>query len=325
MTAALEFRDVTRNYTKRGTPAVGGVSLTVKENEILALVGESGSGKTTLLRLATGLELPDSGSVLICGETKSDQSTFVAPEKRGIGMVFQDGALFPHLNAARNIGYGLGKLSKSERDRRITFLLAMVGLGGKESRFPHELSGGERQRLALARALAPQPKLILFDEPFSNLDPSLRRGLREEIRSILKKLNATAVFVTHDAEDALSVADRIAILRAGGIEQVDTPSEIYRNPANGYCARLFGPANRFLHPDGSISWLRPEQMTLSLEFREGALPGIIERVHDCGRNLEIHIKPEDESSHEEDWIFFDLLNRDIQPGTKVWLDQMKSD
>jgi iron(III) transport system ATP-binding protein len=318
---SLEYQSVTRHYSRQEKAAISSVSLAVEENEILVLVGESGSGKTTLLRLAAGLELPDQGSVRISGEIVSDQETAIPPERRGVGMVFQDGALFPHLDAAGNISYGLKGWSKDEQDKRITFLLAMVGLGGKEHRFPHELSGGERQRLALARALAPQPKLILFDEPFSNLDPSLRRGLREEVRSILKKLNATAIFVTHDPADALAVADRIAILRGGKIEQTGTPPRIYREPANGYCARLFGPANAFPDQNGEMEWVRPERLRLHTEPAAEALPGRVERIHDSGRDREIHIRPEAAAEGAEDWIFFDNTDSPIQPGDKVWLSR----
>jgi iron(III) transport system ATP-binding protein len=318
MTTALEFARITRRYL-RGTPAVDRFSLAVEKNEILALVGESGSGKTTLLRLAAGLELPDEGKILIGGQVVSDPDSVLAPERRGVGMVFQDGALFPHLDATRNLIYGLKNLTKTEQAKRVTFLLAMVGLGGKENRFPHELSGGECQRLALARALAPQPEIILFDEPFSNLDPSLRRGLREEVRSILKKLNATAVLVTHDAEDALAVADRIAILRNGKLEQVGSPAAVYRTPANGYCARLFGPANRFPVAKGESAWIRPEQMSLSLEERDGFQKGRVERIRDSGRDREIHILHEHADEGEENWIYFDAGSAEIRPGMQVWL------
>lgn len=319
MTASLEFQRVTRAFRRADAPAVNDITLDVQENEILALVGESGSGKTTLLRLAAGLERPDDGNILIGGTLSSNKDTFIPPEKRGVGMVFQDGALFPHLNAAKNITYGLTGQTREEKQKRVTFLLAMVGLGGMEARFPHQLSGGERQRLALARTLAPNPKIILFDEPFSNLDPSLRRNLRDEIRSILKKLNATAIFVTHDAEDALAVADRIAILKRGTLEQVGTPAEVYRSPKDGYCARLFGPANLFPRGEEAAAWIRPEQMKLRLEAGDETLPGRIERIHDSGRDREIHIKPDSAKDGDANWVYFDDSGKTLKVGMRVWL------
>ena len=203
-------------------------------------------------------------------------------------MVFQDGALFPHLAVERNIEYGLRCKTREQRHSVTAFMLAMVGLSGFHSRYPHELSGGERQRLALARALAPQPEVILLDEPFSNLDPSLRRSLRDEVRGILEKLKATSIIVTHDTDDALIVGDRIAVFREGRIEQLGSKADVYHRPLNGYCARLFGPANFVPCINGSGErWMRPEDMTLVDANEAGAIPVRVDRIRDAGRHLEV--------------------------------------
>jgi iron(III) transport system ATP-binding protein len=260
--------------------------------ETLALVGESGSGKTTLLRLAAGLEAPDDGEIRIAGETVAGDRVWIPPERRKIAMVFQDGALFPHLTVEDNIGYGIRGKTRDQRRSIVQFMLAMVGLNGFQTRYPHELSGGERQRLALARALAPQPAVVLLDEPFSSLDPSLRRSLRDEVRRILEKLKATSIIVTHDTDDALIVGDRIAVFRQGRIEQLGTKSDVYHHPRNGYCARLFGPANFVPCLGGNGErWVRPEDMNLLDTQEPGSVPVQIDRIRDAGRHLEALARP----------------------------------
>jgi iron(III) transport system ATP-binding protein len=223
MTPMLEYRQVAKTYPNGERAAVSGVSLTVHRGEMLTFVGESGCGKTTLLRLAAGLEAPDEGAVLLDGRIVADAANWVPPERRGVGLVFQGGALFPHLTVERNIAYGLHDVPKPDRPAIVDQMLALVGLPDYGRRFPHELSGGERQRLALARALAPRPNVVLLDEPFSNLDRCLRCALRDEIRRILKNVGATSILVTHDTDDALLVGDRVAVFRAGRLEQLGTP------------------------------------------------------------------------------------------------------
>lgn len=220
--------------------AVDDVSLEVPRGEILALLGPSGCGKTTFLRLIAGFERPDAGTISLGGRTVSENGRYLAPEKRHVGVVFQDYALFPHLCVGDNVAFGVKDPDCAARVRDV---LHLVGLTGTSDRFPHELSGGQQQRVALARALAPRPDLILLDEPFSNLDATLRQQIRTEVREILRRADATAIFVTHDQEEALSLADRIAIMADGRIHQVATPEMIYTRPHDLFVANFVGGAN----------------------------------------------------------------------------------
>lgn len=315
----LAFDAVTRQYRAQSAPAVDEVSLTVEHGEVLALIGESGSGKTTLLRLAAGLEFPDGGKVFIGGESVADaeeRKLEVPPEKRRLGLVFQDGALFPHLNASRNVAYGLKNASRKEKAARISECLELVDLGGKEKRFPHELSGGERQRLALARALAPSPKLLLLDEPFSHLDPALRRKLREEIRSILSRLGQTALMVTHDPEDALAIATRVAIMDRGKVLQTGSPSEVYHAPTDQYCAERFGPANGVRdHESGKLIWKRPEDARwIPCDLAEEGDMVTVESVHAMGPIWEVRVKPD--GYEGSSWLCFFKEGSQIKPGER---------
>ena len=217
--------------------ALTGLTLAVRRGEILALIGPSGCGKTTLLRLITGIASPDAGSIAIGGKTVAGEGVFCPPEERRVGMVFQNYALFPHLTVAENVTFGL---SGEERGSSARAILRLVGLSGSEERMPHELSGGEQQRVALARALAPQPDVMLLDEPFSNLDGRLRVRMREDVRAILKVSGATAVFVTHDQGEALFMGDRVAVQCAGRIEQVGTPDAVFSKPATRFVAEFMG-------------------------------------------------------------------------------------
>ncbi len=221
--------------------AVDGIDLEVHDGEILALLGPSGCGKTTTLRLVAGFDRPDAGRVVLAGDEVAAPGRFVPAERRRIGVVFQDFALFPHLSVAGNVGYGVRE--RQQRAARVAELLELVGLTGSEQRMPHELSGGQQQRVALARALAPRPALVLLDEPFSNLDAALRVHVRAEVRSILHAANATAIFVTHDQEEALSLADRIAVMNRGRVLQTDAPSELYANPVDRFVATFVGDAD----------------------------------------------------------------------------------
>lgn len=234
----LEYRNVSKTYPNGERAAVSKVNLEVSAGESITFVGESGSGKTTMLRLIAGLEAPDEGTIVIDGEVVANEARWVPPEKRGVGLVFQGGALFPHLTAARNIAYGLQAIPRADRRQRVEEMLALVGLPGYGHRFPHELSGGEKQRLALARALAPRPSVVLLDEPFSNLDYCLRCTLRDELLRILKEVGTTSILVTHDIDDAMIMGDRLVVFREGRIEQAGAPREIARTPASDYCARL---------------------------------------------------------------------------------------
>lgn len=222
------------------TRALAGFDLDVASGSITTLLGPSGSGKTTALRLIAGFDRPDRGTIEIDGRQVVGPSAFVSPDKRRVGMVFQDYALFPHLTVARNVGYGVDRKIRSDR---VPQVLELVGLTDKAHRLPHELSGGEQQRVALARALAPDPEVILLDEPFSNLDAALRAKVRNEVAEILRRSRTTAIFVTHDQEEALSLSDTVALLRDGRIVQVGTPSDLYHHPVDRWVASFLGDAD----------------------------------------------------------------------------------
>jgi iron(III) transport system ATP-binding protein len=225
------------------TRAVAEVDLEIRESELVAVLGPSGCGKTTLLRLIAGFEAPDAGVIEVAGEIVAEPGKWVAPEKRRIGMVFQDYALFPHLRVHQNVEFGLSRRPAEERRNLVARTLELVGLQHKAERYPHELSGGERQRVALARALAPEPALVLLDEPFSSLDATLRSRLRREVELILREAGATALLVTHDQEEALVLADRLAVMRSGRIVQVGCPEDIYARPAERWTAEFVGEVN----------------------------------------------------------------------------------
>jgi iron(III) transport system ATP-binding protein len=239
----LVLDQVSKRYGPARPPAVDRLSLQVGEGEIVALLGPSGCGKTTTLRLIAGLEVPDSGTITLRGRVVTGPGHVVPPEERGIGIVFQDYALFPHLTVADNVGFGLPRAARHGRRARIADVLALVGLEGLESRYPHELSGGQQQRVALARALAPAPALMLLDEPFSNLDADLRWQMRDEVERILRETATTAVFVTHDQEEAFTLADRVGVLQAGRVEQMAPPQQVYHRPATRFVASFVGAAD----------------------------------------------------------------------------------
>jgi iron(III) transport system ATP-binding protein len=224
------------------TTAIEDFSLDVEEGALVALVGPSGCGKTTALRAIAGFEQPAAGTIRIRGTVVSDVDTMTAPERRNVGMVFQEYALFPHISVAENVGYGV---RGSDRVSRVQEVLELVGLEDHGDRFPHELSGGEQQRVALARALAPEPDVVLLDEPFSNLDAPQRERMRRELRKILKAARVTAVFVTHDQAEALAIADIIAVMRDGHIRQVGTPDDVYASPVSPWVAKFLGDAVLF--------------------------------------------------------------------------------
>ncbi|NCV35653.1 MAG: ABC transporter ATP-binding protein, partial [Actinobacteria bacterium] len=244
----LEINDVSVSFGD--TEVLSGISLELESKQLLAVLGASGAGKSTLMRLIAGFDSVGGGSIVLDGEILSDSLRTVAPERRSIGIVPQDSALFPHLNVSQNIGFGLSGLSKEAKAERVGELLRLIRMEEFASRMPQELSGGQVQRVALARALAPRPKLVLLDEPFSALDAELRGQLREEVRQVLRAEGATAVLVTHDQEEALSLADRVAVLREGKIIQVGSPSEIYNSPADVGIATFLGES---VLVDGKVS------------------------------------------------------------------------
>ncbi len=235
---------VLRDVCKRFGPVVAldGVSLEVESSELLAVVGPSGCGKSTMLRAIAGLVRVDSGRILAGPHEVVGPTTFVPPERRAVGVVFQDLALFPHLDVAGNVAFGLGR-RLPDRGKRVREVLDLVGLGGLDRRYPHELSGGEQQRVALARALAPGPAVVLLDEPFSHLDRNLRTVVREHTVEVLRAAGATGVFVTHDQEEALAAGDRVAVMRAGRLEQVAAPEEVFHHPSSRFVATFLGEAD----------------------------------------------------------------------------------
>jgi iron(III) transport system ATP-binding protein len=220
--------------------AVDEAQLCVERGEVVALLGPSGCGKTTLLRLIAGFEAPDAGTIELNRRPVAGRGAWVQPERRKVGMVFQDYALFPHLTVSENVGFGL---PRRERATRVPALLAVVDLCGLGSRYPHELSGGQQQRVALARALAPKPELVLLDEPWSNIDPHLRATMRGELARVLRSIGVTVVLVTHDREEAFSLADRIALMRNGRVVQEGSPEELYLAPATRWAAEFVGAGN----------------------------------------------------------------------------------
>jgi putative spermidine/putrescine transport system ATP-binding protein len=307
--AALLLDRVTRTYPGAARPAVDALSLEVRAGELLALVGASGSGKSTTLRAVAGYEYPDAGRVLLRAADGGERDiTRVPPERRGFGMVFQHYALFPHLSVEDNVAFGLEArgVRRAERRARAREALAGVGLAGAGPRPVQALSGGEQQRVALARALVIEPGVLLLDEPLSNLDPALRASTRAELRRLLTERRVTALFVTHDQEDAFAVADRVAILRGGRLLQAGTPEALYDRPASRAVAEFIGHASLVParadggdavvalggvaqraaaavgdgaaggHPRGGAGWLavlRPEQLALAAAGEPGAWPG----------------------------------------------------
>ena len=243
--ALLTVEDLQKRFGS-GPPVVSGLDFEMHEGEIFALLGPSGCGKTTTLRILAGFEQQDGGCVRYGDRVLCGNGSHVAAEKRGIGLVFQDYALFPHLSVLENVKFGIRHWPKAKRLTRAEEVIRLVGLSGYEQRHPRQLSGGQQQRVAIARTLAPQPRLILLDEPFSNLDALLRQSTRREIRNVLKETGMTALLVTHDQEEALSFADRVAVMRGGRIEQVGTPEEVYYRPRTLFVAQFLGRTNLLL-------------------------------------------------------------------------------
>jgi iron(III) transport system ATP-binding protein len=278
--SVLELRHVSCAY-ETGRPAVQEISFAAREGEILCLLGPSGCGKTTILRAIAGFEPVRSGQLFLSGQLVSSPDVMTPTENRRIGMVFQEYALFPHLRVQDNIAFGLQHLPRSERASRVQEMLRLTGLEGFERRYPHELSGGQQQRVALARALVQNPVVLLLDEPFSNLDPDMAGRMRQELHDLLRRTKTTTVLVTHDHDEAFAMADRIAVLNQGRLEQFDTPEMMYHMPATPFVADFVGQAD-FI--PGTVS-----QGMVHTEL--GEFPDTIECTD--GTNVVVMIRPDD--------------------------------
>jgi iron(III) transport system ATP-binding protein len=327
---ALRFTDIVHSYG--ADLSVDQLSLSVAPGETVCLLGPSGCGKSTTLRLAAGLEELESGSIEIDGQLVAGSGTFVPPEVRRAGLVFQDFALFPHLSVAKNVAFGLRDLAKSEQDTRVKHALSLVGMEGLANKMPNALSGGEQQRVALARALAPRPRIMLLDEPFSGLDRRLRDAVRDETLQILKAQNTAALLVTHDPEEAMRLADRIALMRDGKIVQLAKPAELYNAPVDLGAAAFFSDIN-ILHaaasdgrvetPFGSLgaSNAAPNPVTVAfrpqaLKLTKGTGPLTVELVRSLGETLLVDV-----AAGAERFQVQVSLDSDLSPGDQaagVW-------
>jgi len=281
-TALLQLKNVRQAYGEQ--VVIHDLSLVLHKGDIGCLLGPSGCGKTTALRCIAGFEPVTAGEILLNGFCVSSADAFVPPEQRQIGMVFQDYALFPHLDVAANIGFGLHRLTRAERERRVDKLLQIVQLVSVSKKYPHELSGGQQQRVALARALAPKPELLLLDEPFSNLDVSLRERLSMEVREILKDQGITAILVTHDQAEAFAIADEIGVMHQGEIKQWDTAFNLYHRPVNRFVANFVGQG---VFLPGTV--INAQQIEIEL----GILKGEIPRYCDSGCKVDVLVRPDD--------------------------------
>jgi iron(III) transport system ATP-binding protein len=276
----VELRDVSCAYEPQH-PAVADISFSVQHGEILCLLGPSGCGKTTILRAIAGFEPVIRGSITLSGHVVSSPRSIVPAEQRRVGMVFQEYALFPHLHVGHNIAFGLRHLPRAQCKSVVTDLLKLTGLTGLERRYPHELSGGQQQRVALARALAPHPVLLLLDEPFSNLDPDMASRMRQDLHDLLRRMKTTAILVTHDHDEAFAMADRIAVLNQGRLEQIDVPEAIYHTPSTPFVAEFVGQSD-FL--SGVVL-----QDRVSTEI--GEFPNV--KGFDDGARVVVMIRPDD--------------------------------
>jgi sulfate/thiosulfate transport system ATP-binding protein len=306
----IAVRDVRKTFGD--FVALDDVSLEIPDGSLTSLLGPSGSGKSTLLRIIAGLEQPDSGTVVIHG----DDATRLPPQRRGIGFVFQHYAAFKHMTVRDNVAFGL-KIRKQPKDRiaaRVDELLGVVGLSGYQKRYPNQLSGGQRQRMALARALAVEPRVLLLDEPFGALDAKVRAELREWLRRLHDEVHVTTVLVTHDQEEAMAISDHIAVMDHGKIEQVGGPRELYDRPANGFVMRFLGPVSRV---GGAL--VRPHDITILLEPEDGARQAVVARVVHLGFEVRVELQLEGEEPISAQVTRNEADQLELVEGGVVWV------
>ncbi|OPJ56290.1 ABC transporter ATP-binding protein [Alkalithermobacter paradoxus] len=332
--SSIKLRNISKKYKDEKKFAVSNMDAQIENGEIITLLGPSGCGKTTTLRMIAGFEKPQSGSIYFGDEAIVDEDLFIPPQNRGVGMVFQDYALFPHLTVEENIGFGIKK-DKDYKDK-INKVLYLVKLNGFEKKYPSELSGGQQQRVALARALVRSPKVILFDEPFSNLDTDLRTNMRNEIVSIIRKTKSTAIFVTHDQKEAMAISDRVIVMNNGFVEQIGTPKEIFEKPKNKFVAEFIGFSNIFkgevndnvVSSDfGDISIENEENFSKDVQFSikpsgisihdEGNLSGIVKSTSYFGDYLEVFISYITKDKEVLDLVCYEDPSKDLKVGDSI--------
>lgn len=280
----LELKNINKSFEK--TEVLKNINLHIQKGEIVSLLGLSGSGKSTILNIISGFEEPCNGEVIYKGKTLSSEKEFVEPQMRNIGFVFQNYALFPHLNIYDNITFGISKKPRDEKNKIVDGLLKLINLEGYEKRFPHELSGGQQQRIALVRSMALNPELILLDEPFSSIDSMAKASIQKQLLQILKGSSKTAIIVTHDPKEAMALSDKIVYLEHGEIVQCDTPKNIYDNPKTKLIAKSFGKAN-FIIKDGVEYCIRPKYCTI--DKTSGDIKGKISNITNFGESINITV------------------------------------
>ncbi len=308
-TLVVSVRKVSKSFD--GSVVIQDLSFDLMQSEIMALLGPSGCGKTTILRLLAGFEQPDAGEIFIQGRLMTDSRFSQPPERRSVGMVFQDYALFPHLTVAENILYGLKALEKERQRKILAGMLERIGMEGYGGRYPHQLSGGQQQRVAVARALAPCPAAVLLDEPFSNLDADMRSQMRQEVLSILREAKTTAIFVTHDQEEAFTLADRVGVLNQHRLEQLDTPEAIYHRPQTPFVARFVGQAD-FIPAEINQGRVSTE---LGSFRATGPLPST---------RLRIMIRPDDIDFTPHDHATAIIVSREFRGSENIYSVRLKS-
>lgn len=290
--AYLEIKNLSKKYDNASVYTIENLNLTVEKGELITVLGKSGCGKTTLLRLISGFEVPNKGEIILNRNVISSKDVWVPPEKRNIGMVFQDYALFPNMTAWQNIAFAINK--DDDYKNKTDEMLKLIGLYHSKDKYPHELSGGQQQRVAIGRALMRQPAILLLDEPFSNLDLELREVMRAEVLKLFKETETTAIFVTHDQIEALSISQRIAILNEGKIQQIATPYDIYNKPINVFVSEFIGKANLFtgkVQDSNSILW---EEILIqckdTIPYEKGTIAKFMIREEDVLINKDGHLK-----------------------------------